>query len=93
VPVILTALLVAFCGVTARLFIFPTTGMSAQVGAIVVPGGPGSRIDAGRGWRNGRCYGGASYAVTTPLPLHLRAFQIAYQWAATAKAERVNRAC
>jgi hypothetical protein len=141
--------------------------MPAQVGAIVVPGGPGSRIDAAvslagrdrarylvlsegepvpedlcgssvgtatvlcfrpdpdttqgeaRGtarlaseygfrsivllttpdqtWRAklrfGRCYSGAIYAVTTPLPLHLWPFQIAYQWAATVKAELVNRAC
>lgn len=40
-----------------------------------------------------RCYSGAVYAVTTPLPLHLWPFQIAYQWVATVKAELVNRGC
>jgi uncharacterized SAM-binding protein YcdF (DUF218 family) len=40
-----------------------------------------------------RCYSGSIYGVTTPLPLHLWPFQIAYQWAATAKAELVNRSC
>jgi len=43
--------------------------------------------------RFGRCYSGKIYAVTTPLPKHLWPFQIAYQWAATAKAELVNRSC
>ena len=165
--VILTILLVAFCVATAKLFIFPTTGTPAQVGAIVVPGGPGNRIAAAivlarqdrvgylvlsqgeyvppqlcgsrvgtatvlcftpdpdttqgeaegtarlagqygfrsvvllttpdQTWRAelrfGRCYSGAIYALTTPLPWHLWPFQIAYQWAATVKAELGNRAC
>jgi hypothetical protein len=43
--------------------------------------------------RFGRCYSGRIYAVTTPLPKHLWPFMIAYQWAATFKAEIVNRAC
>jgi uncharacterized SAM-binding protein YcdF (DUF218 family) len=40
-----------------------------------------------------RCYSGSIYGVTTRLPLHLWPFQIAYQWAATAKAELVSRSC
>jgi hypothetical protein len=40
-----------------------------------------------------RCYSGSIYGVTTPLPLHLWPFMIAYQWAATAKAELINRSC
>jgi uncharacterized SAM-binding protein YcdF (DUF218 family) len=40
-----------------------------------------------------RCYGGSVYGVTTPLPPHLWPFQIGYQWAATVKAELVNRSC
>jgi hypothetical protein len=36
----------AFCVASGWLFIFPSTGMPSQVSAIVVPGGPGSRIDA-----------------------------------------------
>lgn len=40
-----------------------------------------------------RCYSGSVYGVTTPLPSHLWPFQIAYQWAATVKAELVNRSC
>jgi uncharacterized SAM-binding protein YcdF (DUF218 family) len=43
--------------------------------------------------RFGRCYSGTIYGVTTPLPLHLWPVQIAHQWAATAKAELVNRSC
>jgi hypothetical protein len=39
-------LFVLFCGATARLFIWPTTGMLARVDAIVVPGEPGNRIAA-----------------------------------------------
>jgi uncharacterized SAM-binding protein YcdF (DUF218 family) len=40
-----------------------------------------------------RCYSGEIFAVTTPLPLSLWPFQIAYQWAATVKAEVANRGC
>jgi uncharacterized SAM-binding protein YcdF (DUF218 family) len=159
-------LLTVFCAATGWLFVFPSTGMPAKVGAIVVPGGPGSRIDAalslarqdrapylvlsdGAGpgglcgtrvgtvsvlcfmpdpdttqgeaeatarlareygfrsivlvttpdqtWRAKlrfrRCYSGEIFAVTTPLPLSQWPFQIAYQWAATVKAEVVNRGC
>jgi len=160
-------LLAIFSAVTARLFIWPTTGMPIRVDAIVVPGGPGHRVDAAvrlaeqnrarylvisetqyvppnlcgahvgtvlvlcflpapattqgeaevtsrlarqYGWRSivllttpdqtwravlrfRRCYAGSIYRVTTPLPLHLWPFHIAYQWAATVKAELVNRGC
>jgi uncharacterized SAM-binding protein YcdF (DUF218 family) len=163
----LAVLFALFCGATARLFIWPTTGMPARVDAIVVPGGSGSRIAAaialaeqGRArylvlsegepvpaqlcgarvgaatvlcfmpnpdttqgeaeatarlakeygfrsivlvttpdqtWRAelrfGRCYNGKIYAVTTPLPKHMWPLTIAYQWAATFKAEIVNRGC
>jgi len=40
-----------------------------------------------------RCYSGRIYGVTTPLPVSLWPFMIAYQWAATVKAELVNRSC
>ena len=40
----LAVLFTLICGVTARLFVWPTTGMPARVDAIVVPGGPGNRI-------------------------------------------------
>jgi len=45
----LAVLLVLFCAVTARLFIWPTTGMPARVDAIVVLGGPQAqqRLDLG----------------------------------------------
>jgi hypothetical protein len=43
--------------------------------------------------RFGWCYTGRIFAVTTPLPLHLWPYQIAYQWAATFKAEVVDRGC
>lgn len=157
-------LFAVFCAATARLFIWPTTGMPARVDAIVVPGGHGDRlgvaIDLARqgrarylvlsegmyipselcgtrigtarvicfrpdpdttqgeaeatsrlarqhGWhsivlvtspdqtwraelRFRRCYSEGIYGVTTPLPLHLWPFRIAYQWAATAKAGLLN---
>jgi uncharacterized SAM-binding protein YcdF (DUF218 family) len=40
-----------------------------------------------------RCYSGRIYGVTTPLPLDMWPLMIVYQWAATAKAELVNRGC
>ena len=163
----LLILFAVFCAATARLFVWPTTGMPARVDAIVVPGGQGNRLgkaltlaNQGRarylvlsegmsippslcgthvgtatvicfqptpdttqgeaeatarlakqyGWRSivlvttpdqtwraelrfRRCYGGKIYAVTTPLPAHKWPFMIAYQWAATVKAELVNRSC
>ena len=163
----LAVLFALFCGVTAWLFVWPTTGMPARVDAIVVPGGFGNRISAaialakqGRArylvfsegepvppqlcgahvgaalalcfkpdpdttqgeaegtarlakeygfrsivlvttpdqtWRAElrfrRCYSGEIYAVTTPLPTHLWPYQIAYQWAATFKAEVLQRSC
>ena len=165
--IVFVVLLAVFCTATARLYIWPTTGMPARVDAIVVPGGPGQRVRAaerlaGQGrarylvisqgqyvppdlcgthidtalvicfqpspattqgeaeaaarlaeqydwhsivllttpdqtWRAElrfrRCYSGSIYGVTTPLPLSMWPLQIAYQWAATAKAELVNRSC
>jgi uncharacterized SAM-binding protein YcdF (DUF218 family) len=167
VLIALGLLFAVFCGATARLFIWPTTGMPSSVDAIVVPGGPGNRIAAAillaergrvrylilsegepvpphlcgshvggttvlcfmpnpdstqgeaeatarlareygfrsivlvttpdQSWRAElrfvRCYGGKIYAVTTPLPKHLWPLIIGYQWAATLKAEIVNRNC
>jgi uncharacterized SAM-binding protein YcdF (DUF218 family) len=159
---------IVFCAATARLFVWPATGMPARVDAIVVLGGQGSRLDyalrlasedrasylvlskglpwitpglctnesgpvkvicfqptpgttqgeaeaTGRlakryGWRSivlvttpdqtwraelrfRRCYGGEIYGVTTPLPKSQWPYAIAYQWAATMKAEVVNRGC
>lgn len=163
----LLVLAALFFAATARLFIWPSTGMPVRVDAIVVPGGSGNRIAAaitlaeeGRArylvlsegepvptklcgahvgaaavlcfmpspdttqgeaegtarlakeygfrsvvlvttpdqtWRAelrfGRCYSGKLYAVTTPLPKYLWPLMIAYQWAATFKAEVVNRGC
>jgi uncharacterized SAM-binding protein YcdF (DUF218 family) len=43
----LCLLIVAFSAVTARLFVWPSTGMPAHVDAIVVLGGQGSRLDLG----------------------------------------------
>jgi len=39
--------LIVFCGLSARLFVFPDTGMPARVDAIVVLGGGGNRLDFG----------------------------------------------
>ena len=165
--VVLLILFAVSCTATARLFIWPTTGMPARVDAMVVPGGAGNRLGkalmlAGQGrarylvlsqgmfiapnlcgthvrsatvicfqptpettqgeaeaiarfakqygWRSivlvttpdqtwraelrfRRCYGGKIYAVTTPLPALKWPYMIAYQWAATVKAEFVNRSC
>jgi uncharacterized SAM-binding protein YcdF (DUF218 family) len=160
--------LVAFCGVTARFFIWPPIGMPAHVDAIVVLGGQGNRLNYGlrlanenrarylvlseglpwippgecgrqyptltvlcfqpspgttqgeaesttrlarqydwhslvlvttpdQTWRAElrfrRCFPGAVYAVTTPLPAGQWPYAIAYQWAATVKAEVINRSC
>lgn len=160
--------MVVFCGATARLFIWPSTGMPPHVDAIVVLGGQGSRLDYGMrlanenrapylvlseglpwippgecgrrfptltvlcfqpapdstqgeaeyaarlarqyGWhslvlittpdqawraelRFRRCFPGALYAVTTPLPTGQWPYAIAYQWAAVVKAEVINRSC
>jgi uncharacterized SAM-binding protein YcdF (DUF218 family) len=43
----MTIVIIAFCGVTARLFVWPPTGMPAHVDAIVVLGGKGSRAALG----------------------------------------------
>ena len=162
------ALFIVFCAATARLFVWPATGMPAHVDAIVVLGGQGSRLDfalelagegrasylvlskglpwitpglctdeTGRakvicfqpepgttqgeaeatarlakryGWRSivlvttpdqtwraelrfRRCLSGKIYGVTTPLPTSQWPYAIAYQWAATFKAEVLNRSC
>jgi uncharacterized SAM-binding protein YcdF (DUF218 family) len=47
----LAALLVLFCTVTARLFIWPATGMPTRVDAIAVLGGPQSQQRADLGLR------------------------------------------
>lgn len=39
----IAAVFLAFCGLTARLFIFPVSGMPAHVNAIVMMAGPGDR--------------------------------------------------
>ncbi len=44
--IVFVVLFAVFCTATARLFIWPTTGMPARVDAIVVPGGPGQRVRA-----------------------------------------------
>lgn len=164
---VFVAIAAIFSAATAYLFVWPPTGMPAQVDAIVVPGGLGNRIQAAEhlaqqdrapflvlsqggyvppglcgthdgsaliicfmpspdstqgeaeatarlarqyGWRSislvttpdqawrarlrfRRCYSGLIYNVTTPLPLTNWPSMIAYQWAATAKAEFVNRGC
>jgi hypothetical protein len=38
-----TAVFLAICGLTARLFVFPVSGMPAHVNAIVMMAGPGDR--------------------------------------------------
>ncbi len=43
----LLVLVVLFCAVTVRLFVWPTTGMPARVDAIAVLGGPGDRLGLG----------------------------------------------
>jgi uncharacterized SAM-binding protein YcdF (DUF218 family) len=40
-------LFIVFCAVSARLFVFPATGMPARADAIVVLGGDGDRLDFG----------------------------------------------
>jgi hypothetical protein len=41
----------------------------------------------------GRCFGGSIYAVTAAMPWESWPYQIAYQWAALAKAMVVTRGC
>jgi hypothetical protein len=40
----IAAVFLAFCGLTARLFVFPASGMPAHVDAIVMMAGPGDRF-------------------------------------------------
>ncbi len=42
----LAAALVVFCAATARLFVWPASGMPARVSAIVMLAGPGDRLQA-----------------------------------------------
>jgi hypothetical protein len=44
--VALAAALIIFCAATARLFIWPASGMPARVSAIVMMAGPGDRLQA-----------------------------------------------
>jgi hypothetical protein len=44
--VALAAALVVFCAATARLFVWPASGMPARVSAIVMLAGPGDRLQA-----------------------------------------------
>jgi uncharacterized SAM-binding protein YcdF (DUF218 family) len=69
---VLAALAVAFCAVTARLFIWPATGMPARVDAIFVLGGPQAQQRLALGLRLGE-EGKARYVlvsegVTDPVP-------------------------
>jgi uncharacterized SAM-binding protein YcdF (DUF218 family) len=43
--------------------------------------------------RFGRCFNGSIYVVTTALPAWLWPYEIAYQWAASVKAEVWQRSC
>jgi hypothetical protein len=43
--------------------------------------------------RVGRCFAGAVYAVTTPLPSNYWAWAVIYEWGALLKAELWQRAC
>ena len=43
--------------------------------------------------RFGRCFDGGLYVVTTALPASQWLYQLAYQWAATAKALVLQRSC
>jgi uncharacterized SAM-binding protein YcdF (DUF218 family) len=165
---VLLILVVLFCAVTARLFVWPTTGMPARVDAVVVLGGPGNRLGLGlelaeqdralylllseglmdyspsqckpdhgsftvicwnpvpgntkgeaefvgrlarqhhwtsvalvttpdQAWRAAlyvrRCYPGKIYSMTTSLSWSQWPYEIAYQWAATIKAETTQRGC
>jgi uncharacterized SAM-binding protein YcdF (DUF218 family) len=47
ISAVLAIVIVAFSAVTARLFVWPPTGMPARVDAIVVLGGQGDRLDLG----------------------------------------------
>lgn len=44
---VILVLLIVFCALSARLFVFPDTGMPARVDAIVVLGGDGDRLGLG----------------------------------------------
>jgi hypothetical protein len=162
------AVFVAFCALTARLFIFPVSGMPARVDAIVMMAGPGDRYSTalrlaeqhrapvlvisrgsdlvGNGpcappiagvreicfdpspdttqgeaeyaarlarqyhWRSialvtitpqdsrarlrlERCFSGHVYVMPAPIRAALWPYELAYEWAATAKALTINRGC
>ncbi|MGI8449124.1 MAG: YdcF family protein [Streptosporangiaceae bacterium] len=164
----IAAVFLAFCGLTARLFIVPVSGMPARVDAIVMMAGPGDRYSAalslaeqhrapvlvisrgsdlvGSGpcappiqgvreicfdpnpdttqgeaeyaarlarqshWhsvalvtitpqdsrarlRMERCFSGHVYVMTAPIRAAFWPYELAYEWAATAKALTINRSC
>lgn len=45
----LAAVIVVFCLITARLFVWPTSGMSVHVSAVVMLAGPGDRLPVALG--------------------------------------------
>ena len=47
ITTLVVVLVIASCGVTTRLFVWPQTGIPARVNAIVVIGGLGDRLDYG----------------------------------------------
>ena len=47
ITISIVVLIIAFCAVTARLFVWPSSGMPTRVDAIVVIGGLGDRVDYG----------------------------------------------
>lgn len=164
----IAAVFLAFCGLTARLFIVPVSGMPARVDAIVMMAGPGDRYstalslaeqhrapvlvisrgsdlvgsgpcappiqgvreicfdpnpDTTQGeaqyaarlarqyhWhsvalvtitpqdsrarlRMERCFSGHVYVMTAPIRAAFWPYELAYEWAATAKALTINRSC
>ena len=47
IAAVICVVFLAFCAISARLFVFPTTGAPARVDAIVVLGGSGDRLGLG----------------------------------------------
>jgi uncharacterized SAM-binding protein YcdF (DUF218 family) len=47
ITTLVVVIVIAFCAVTAQLFVWPSSGMPARVDAIVVIGGLGDRVDYG----------------------------------------------
>jgi uncharacterized SAM-binding protein YcdF (DUF218 family) len=40
-----------------------------------------------------RCFGGHVYVMPAPIPAAMWPYELAYEWAATAKALTINRSC